>query len=489
MPADIWGFLRIPRTDPPRRRVPDRLRDWRVVIEPLPARDIERQATRCMDCGIPFCHAACPTGNLIPDWAGLIEFSQWRRSVELLEATNNFPEFTGWLCPAPCESACVLAIDQDAVTIKQIERTIIEKGWENGWIQPQRPSRPTGKRVAIVGSGPAGLAAAQQLTRAGHEVVVFERDDRFGGLLRYGIPDFKMDKALIDRRLSQMASEGTTFVSGVEVGSNLPARFLLTDFDACVLACGALAPRPVDVPGRDLEGIVWAIDYLEATNRVQAGDLRAPPVDAAGKRVMIIGGGDTGADCLGAANRQGAIEVVQIDHNPPRPLGRDPATNPWPQVPRTRDSSPAHEEGVVAGPALRVEEFVGDEHGRVCGIRLHRVERFFENGQRTFEPVPGGEIELECQLVLIAAGFTGTERGSWLDDLGIEFRSPPEAPVVDDLFATTAEGVYACGDMTRGTSLVVWAIAEGRSCAAAVDRVLEGHTDLHAPVTPSNHPF
>ena len=489
MRADVWSFLGIPRVDPPRRAVPERLRDWRVVIEPLPAKEVENQAARCMDCGVPFCHAACPLGNIIPDWNRLVAESRWRDAAETLHATSNFPEFTGWLCPAPCEPACVLAVNQDAVTIKQIERTVIERAWENDWVRPHPPTRRTGKRVAVVGSGPAGLAAAQQLTRAGHDVSVFERSDRLGGLLRYGIPDFKMDKSLIDRRVCQMAGEGTRFATGVEIGPNRSAQSLRTEFDACVLACGAHAPRDVDVPGCELEGIVWALDYLEAANRAQAGHWCASPINARGKRVVIIGGGDTADDCLGTANRQQATEVVQIDHNPEPPPCRNPMTNPWPQVPRIHTVSPAREEGVVEGWALCVDEFVGDERGHVCGIRLHRSEARVENGRRVFEPMPGGGLDIECELVLIAAGFAGTEQKPWLEDLGVDLRSQPRTVLVDDRFATTAEGVFACGDMTRGASLVVWAIAEGRACAAAVDTALEGHTLLPAPIAPTDRPF
>ncbi len=442
-----------------------------------------------MNCGMPFCHAVCPLGNVVPDWSRLVATSDWRNAAEALHATNNFPEFTGRLCPAPCEPACVLAIDQEAVTIAQIERTIIEMAWENGWVKPHRPTRRTAKRVAVVGSGPAGLAAAQQLTRAGHDVTVFERSDRLGGLLRYGIPDFKLDKSLIERRLRQMADEGTRFETGVEIGRDISALSLGTEFDACVLACGAQAPRDVGVPGRDLEGIMWAMEYLEAANRVQAGSLSGSPVDAAGKRVVIIGGGDTAADCLGTANRQRAAEVVMIDHNPEPPRHRNPTTNPWPQVPRIHKWTPAHEEGVVEGWALSVEEFVGDEQGQVRGMRLHKIDLRYEGDRRIFEPVPGGEVEIECELVLIAAGFAGAERRAWLDDLGVDLGSQPHTVVVDEGYATTAEGVFACGDMARGASLVVWAIAEGRACAAAVDTTLEGHTLLPAPISPSDRPL
>jgi glutamate synthase (NADPH/NADH) small chain len=487
MPADVWNFLRIPRVDPPRRPVAERLRDWRVVVEPLPAVEVERQAARCMDCGIPFCQAACPLGNSIPDWNALTSRSRWRDAIEVLHATNNFPEFTGWLCPAPCEPACVLDIDQDAVSIKQIERTVIEAAWENGWVRPHRPARRTTKRVAVVGSGPAGLAAAQQLTRAGHGVTVFERSDRPGGLLRYGIPDFKMDKALIDRRLGQMMSEGTTFETDVEIGRDRSARSLKIEFDACVLACGSPTPRDVDVPGRDLDGIVWAMDFLEGANRAHAE--RPPPIDARGKRVVVIGGGDTAADCLGTANRQGATEVVLLDHNPQPPWSRDARANPWPQVPHVRPCSPAHEEGVVEGWALSVEEFIGDERHQVRGIRAQRVELRTENGHRVFEAVTGREMDIECELVLIAAGFAGAERAAWLDELGVDLGPAVPTVLVDECYATAAEGVFACGDMARGASLVVWAIAEGRACAASVDATLEGHTLLPAPIRPSDRPL
>ena len=489
MPAEPRNAEAVPRVDPPRRNVPERLRDWRVVIQPLPPRDVECQATRCLNCGTPFCHAACPLGNVVPEWSRLVATSDWCNAAEDLHATNNFPEFTGWLCPAPCEPACVLAIDDEALTIRQIERTVIEMAWENGWVHPHRPTRPTAKRVSVVGSGPAGLAAAQQLTRAGHDVTVFERSDRLGGLLRYGIPDFKLDKSIIERRLGQMADEGTRFETGVEVGRNRSAQSLRTEFDACVLACGAQAPRDVGVPGRDLEGIVWAMDYLEAANRVHAGRPPGSPIDAADKRVVIIGGGDTAADCLGTANRQRATEVMMIDHNPQPPRHRNPMTNPWPQVPRIHKWTPAHEEGVVEGWALSVEEFIGNEHGQVCGMRLRKIDIRYEGGNRIFEPVPGGELEIECELVLIAAGFAGTERRAWLDDLGVDLGMRPHTVLVDEAYATTAEGVFSCGDMARGASLVAWAIADGRACAAAVDATLEGHTLLPAPISPSNRPL
>jgi glutamate synthase (NADPH/NADH) small chain len=490
--ANPWGFLRLARTDTPKRPVAERLHDWDPVYRrPAPA-DVRVQATRCMDCGVAFCHAGCPLGNLIPEWNELVADDDWRAAIERLHATNNFPEFTGWLCPAPCETSCVLAINSDAVAIKQVELGIIDRAWDEGWVQTRPATEPTGKRVAVIGSGPAGLACAQQLTRAGHDVVIYERSDRLGGLLRYGIPDFKMPKDLIDRRLAQLTAEGTELRTGVDIGSpgGLDPLELRAGVDAIVLATGALHPREIDVPGRDLDGVHQAMDYLPLANRVRTGELAAAPIDAAGKRVVIIGGGDTAADCLGTANRQGAVSVTQLDHNPRPPQGRDITTNPWPQWPRVHRTSAAHEEGVLESWAREAVACVGDDDGRIRAVVVEEVQIVrVEGGGREFRPVPESRTEIPCDLLLIAAGFVGTERGSLLDRLGVEVDPDRGSMRVEGSWQTTADGVYACGDATRGASLVVWAIAEGRACAAAVDAALRGRTELPAPVRPGARPL
>jgi glutamate synthase (NADPH/NADH) small chain len=487
--ADPWGFLRHRRVDAPKRPIPERLRDWRVVIERPAAEAVRVQATRCMDCGVAFCHAGCPLGNLIPDWNDLVALDDWRAAIERLHATNNFPEFTGWLCPAPCEASCVLAINDEPVAIKQIELAIIERAFDEGWVQPQRPSVRTGRRVAVVGSGPAGLACAQQLTRAGHEVIVLERDDRIGGLLRYGIPDFKIAKVLIDRRVLQMEAEGTEFRVRADVGGNVDPDILRGTVDAVVLASGALRPRELDLPGRDLAGVHRAMEYLPIGNRVQAGDLDVPTITAAGKPVVIIGGGDTAADCLGTANRQGATVVHQVDHNPRPPDERQSEVNPWPQWPRTHKVSPAHAEGVEEGWGREAVAFLGDDDGKVRAVRIADVVLEWSGERRRVNIVPGSEEDVPARLVLLAAGFVGTEPGSMLERLGVAIDGQGGTIAVDDRWATSAEGVYACGDASRGASLVVWAIAEGRACAAAVDAALSGATQLPAPVGPGARPL
>ncbi|MDQ3827228.1 MAG: glutamate synthase subunit beta, partial [Actinomycetota bacterium] len=402
--ADPKGFLRTSRQNPPRRPVELRLRDWREVYEEMDRGAVEAQAGRCMNCGIPFCHLGCPLGNLIPEWNDLVWRQDWADAIERLHATNNFPEFTGTLCPAPCESACVLAINDDAVTIKQVEVEIIDRAWEEGWVRPVKPDVRTGKKVAVVGSGPAGLAAAQQLTRVGHDLVVYERADRIGGLLRYGIPEFKMAKHRLDRRLDQMRAEGTEFRAGVDVGVDVDVDELRARFDAVVLAGGATAWRDLPVPGRELTGIYQAMEYLPPSNRVQEGDLTRSPIDAAGKHVVIIGGGDTGADCLGTAHRQGAASVVQLEIMPLPPEQR-PAHQPWPTYPMIYRVSSAHEEGGERLFSVSTQQFLGDADGRVRALRL--VEVVFEGGK--FEPVPGSEQDLRCDLVLLAMGFVGPE--------------------------------------------------------------------------------
>lgn len=474
--GDPSGFMKFRRRDAEHRPVHLRVRDWREMYEAVDLDVLRQQASRCMDCGVPFCNSlyGCPLGNLVPDWNDLVYRDRWRDAIERLHATNNFPELTGRMCPAPCESACVLAINDEAVTIKQIEKEIIDYAWEHGWVRPVRPSHPTGRRVAVVGSGPAGLAAAQQLTRAGHDVVVYERDDRPGGLVRYGIPDFKMDKALLDRRLAQMEEEGTSFECGVEVGVDLSVEDLRSDFDAVVLAIGALWQRDLDVPGRDLAGVHLAMEYLVSANKVRAGLLPAPLIDAAGKKVVIIGGGDTAADCLGTAHRQGAASVHQFDIHE-RPPDERPDETPWPLWPLVLRESLAHEEGGQRLFACHTDALLGDAHGRVRGLRAHRVR---ELSRRQYEDVPGSELELEADLVLLAIGFRGPER-QLLDKLGTEL-SPAGTIAHDRNWQTSVPGVFACGDAARGASLIVWAIAEGRAAAASVDRYLVGETLLPA---------
>ena len=481
--GEVTGFLQWERQTPTRRPVPVRLRDWREVYEEFPADAVRQQAGRCMDCGIPFCNNGCPLGNLIPDWNDLVYRDHWRDAIDRLHATNNFPEFTGRLCPAPCEAACVLGINADPVTIKQVEVEIIDRAWDEGWVTPQSPSTRTGKRVTVIGSGPAGLAAAQQLTRAGHDVVVLERADRIGGLLRYGIPEFKMEKRHLDRRLAQMEAEGTEFRTSAVVGENIDVDVLLATSDAVVLACGATAWRDLPVPGRELAGIHQAMEYLPPSNRVQQGDLEAPPISAAGKHVVIIGGGDTGADCLGTAHRQGAASVTQLEILP-RPPDDRALDNPWPQWSLIYRVSSAHEEGGERVFSVNTECFLDDGHGNVRGLLLHEVE--MRDGR--FVKLEGTERELPADLVLLAMGFVGPERGSWLDQLGVEFDARGNV-ARDGTYMTSVPGVFVAGDMGRGQSLIVWAIAEGRSCAAAVDEYLVGETSLPSPIEPTARPL
>jgi len=485
--GDQTGFLKHTRELPARRPVPERLRDWHEVYKPFPTHKLRTQASRCMDCGIPFCNMGCPLGNIIPDWNDLVYRGRWAEAVDRLHATNNFPEFTGRLCPAPCEAACVLGINQPAVTIKQVEVSIAERGWDEGMLPPVVPSVATGKRVAVVGSGPAGLAAAQQLTRAGHEVVVFERADKIGGLLRYGIPDFKMEKWVIDRRLEQMEAEGTQFRTNANVGVNVSIDELERDYDAIVLAGGATAWRDLPMPGREFKGIHQAMEYLPLSNQVQSGDLAAHPIDAYGKRVVIIGGGDTGADCLGTANRQGAVSVTQLEIMPKPPATRAEST-PWPTWPLMHITSSAHEEGVEQVYAISTTEFVGDEQGNLSGIRTVDVKMETIDGRMTFTPIEGSAKEIPCELVFLAMGFVGPEREGMLTQLGVDLDERGNVKRDAD-WATSKDNVYVCGDMGRGQSLIVWAISEGRACAAAVDRALMGDTQLPSPVTPTSAPI
>ena len=525
--ADPRGFLTTPRQTPGRRPVDVRITDWREVYTEFGSDQLERQAGRCMDCGIPFCHSGCPLGNLIPEWNDLVYSGDWRGAAERLHATNNFPEFTGRLCPAPCESACVLGISADPVTIKQVEVEIIDRAWAEGWVPPRRPAPAAlaaGRKVAVIGSGPAGLAAAQQLTRAGHAVTVFERADAPGGLLRYGIPEFKMEKRHLDRRLIQMLAEGTEFRCCVEAGPDVTAAELRAEYAAIVLACGATVPRGLAVPGSELAGIHQAMEYLPLANRAvaaadgagggRAGDGRrrrsardrraagrgavthvavdrqAPParvaetaISARGRHVVIIGGGDTGADCLGTAIRQGAASVTQLEILP-RPPGDRPASQPWPVHPAIFRVSSAHEEGGERVYAVSTQRFIGDENGRVGGLALVEVSPS-HNG---FEPVPGTERVLDCDLVLLAMGFTGAEPGPLITDLGVEFDGRGNV-ARDGAFATSVPGVFVAGDAGRGQSLIVWAIAEGRSAAAAVDTYLCGDTSLPVAISATALPI
>jgi glutamate synthase (NADPH) small chain len=473
--ADPKGFMTTPRETPTRRPVDLRLLDWREVYEPFPPSRLERQAGRCMDCGIPFCHSGCPLGNLIPEWNDLVWRNDWREAADRLHATNNFPEFTGRLCPAPCEAACVLGINADPVTIKQVEVEIIDRAFASGWVVPRPPAARSGRRVAVIGSGPAGLAAAQQLTRAGHAVTVFERDDAPGGLLRYGIPEFKLEKRHLDRRLAQMRAEGTEFRCGVEAGTDVSAETLRASYDAIVLAGGARVPRDLPLPGRPLGGIHQAMEYLPLANRF----FENAKISARGRHVVIIGGGDTGADCLGTAHRQGAASVTQLEILARPPASR-PGHQPWPTYPMIYRVSSAHEEGGQRAYAVSTLEFLGDEAGRLRALRVADADGF--------DPVPGTERELPCDLVLLAMGFTGAERPGLLTDLGVDFDARGNIGR-DAQYATSVPGVFAAGDMGRGQSLIVWAIAEGRSAAAAVDRYLGGASHLSAPISPTARPL
>jgi glutamate synthase (NADPH) small chain len=496
--ADPTGFLKVAKIEAAKRPVDERVGDWREVYERQDpqerAGEVSQQARRCMDCGIPFCHsgsAGCPLGNLIPEWNDLVRRGRWDAASDRLHATNNFPEFTGRLCPAPCEAACVLSIADEetggAVTIKRIEQAIVDHGWMYGIIEPQPAAISTGKNVAVVGSGPAGLAAAQQLTRAGHDVTVYERDDRLGGLMRYGIPEYKLEKSTLNQRLAQMHAEGTRFVTDCEVGVDLSIEALREQHDAVVLAVGALRARDNDVEGRDLAGVHLAMEHLVPANKECEGD-GASSISAKDKHVVIIGGGDTGADCLGTAHRQGAKSVTQLDYNAEPPGQRDESRSPWPTWPMVLRTSPAHAEGGARRYEVAVQRFRGDEKGNLLAMEIAevKVERDAE-GRRLITPV-GDTIEIPCELALLAIGFEGVEHMALLDGLGLTLNGRGALGCGSD-WQTDAPGVFVCGDAHRGASLIVWAIAEGRSAAHAVDAYLMGDSDLPEPVKPSALPL
>jgi glutamate synthase (NADPH/NADH) small chain len=470
------------REKQPYRAVEERINDWKQVMAPWPVAPLKTQASRCMDCGIPFCHEGCPLGNLIPDWNDLVYRDQWLEAIERLHATNNFPEFTGTLCPAPCEGACVLGINDDPVTIKAVELSIIDKAWENGWIKPILPTSKTGKKVAVIGSGPAGLAAAQQLCRAGHEVTVFERSDRFGGLLRYGIPEFKMEKSHLDRRLDQMITEGVTFQANANIGENINVDLLKQEFDAIMLTAGACAPRDLPVPGRKLDGVHFAMDYLTLQNKQCEGDEieELNNISANGKHVVIIGGGDTGADCLGTVNRQGAISVHQLEIMPRPPETRSDK-NPWPEWPQIYRVASAHEEGVERVFSVSTKSFIDNGEGKVKELELIKIETKLVDGKLSFEESPGSEFNIPCELVLLAMGFVGPEKPGMLEQLGVKLTDSGNVDR-DKEWMTNIPGIFTAGDMQRGQSLIVWAIADGRSAARGVDKYLMGSSDLPAPL-------
>ena len=500
----VTGFMEIPRELPTRRPVDERLRDWQEVYRPFPLSKLEKQGARCMDCAIPFCHQGCPLGNLIPDWNDLVYRNNWREALDRLHATNNFPEFTGRLCPAPCEASCVLGINADPVTIKLIEQNIIDRAWDEGWVKPEPPATLTGKKIVIVGSGPAGLAAAQQLRRVGHEVTVFERADRVGGLLRFGIPEFKMEKRFLDRRVSQMEAEGVIFKTNAYVGVNVDVDELRKGFDAVLLAGGATQARDLPIPGRELKGIYQAIHYLPMGNRFTHGDVKkkngqilaalippygrtdepVPFISAKGKRVIIIGGGDTGADCLGTVHRQGCKSVLQLEIVPRPPDQRAP-NNPWPQWPNILRVSSAHEEGGGLEFQINTKEFLGDENGNLRALRTVRVNMEFKDGRLLFREIPGTEETIEADLVLLAMGFLGPERSGMLEQMGVEM-TPQGNVKADQNKMTSVEGIFTAGDMTRGQSLIVWAITEGRHAAHGIDQWLMGQSDLPKPLEHGN---
>jgi glutamate synthase (NADPH/NADH) small chain len=467
----VTGFLEYTRQVAERRPPAVRIRDWFEIYQPFPEETLRSQGARCMDCGVPFCHTGCPLNNIIPDWNDLVYRGRWREAIRQLHTTNNFPEFTGRLCPAPCEASCVLGINEPAVTIKQIEKSIVDRAFEGGFIKPEPAETPTGKRVAIAGSGPAGLAAAQQLARAGHDVTVFEKSDRIGGLLRYGIPSFKMEKRLIDRRLEQLRAEGVKFETKAHVGANVPVEDLVKGFDALLLAGGAEQPRDLKVPGRELQGIHFAMEFLPQQNRRCEGDSvpEAEAILATGKRVVIIGGGDTGADCLGTCHRQGALSVTQFELLPKPPDERSPST-PWPLWPMQLRVESSHEEGGVRDWSVSTVKFTGDERGRVRQLHAVRVDA-------KLNPIPGTEFSLEADLVLLAMGFLGPAKNGPIAQLGVKLDGRGNVST-DERYMSSIPGVFAAGDMRRGQSLIVWAIAEGRKAARGIDLYLMGESKL-----------
>ncbi len=473
------GFLEYDRKDTSYQPVEKRIRHFSEFLQPLADDELSRQGARCMDCGIPFCHQGCPVNNIIPDWNDLVYRKDWRKALEVLHSTNNFPEFTGRICPAPCEEACTLNIDDNPVAIKSIECAIADRGWDEGWITPQPPEHKTGKRVAIVGSGPAGLACAQQLARAGHEVTVFEKADRIGGLMRYGIPDFKMEKRSIDRRIAQMEAEGVTFRAGAHVGHDLPAKQLLDEYDALVLAGGSEQPRDLEVPGRDLEGVHFAMEFLPQQNRRVAGDVVSPEVSitAEGKHVVVVGGGDTGSDCIGTSIRQGAKSVTQIEILPKPPEKPDKGLT-WPYWPNRLRTSSSQAEGVTREWSVLTKELIG-ENGRVKALKAVRVQWAQDaNGRWQMKESPDDTVELKADLVLLAMGFVHPFREGMLEELGVGLDARGNVAADTDRYHTSLPKVFAAGDMRRGQSLVVWAIREGRQAARAVDEFLMGKTDL-----------
>ena len=476
------GFIEIRRSKPHARPIEIRVRDWQEVYLAESEADMRQQGARCMDCGIPFCHQGCPLGNLIPEWNDLVYRNRWQTAIERLHATNNFPEFTGRLCPAPCEGSCVLGINDDPVSIKNIEVSIVDRAFEEGWIRARPPASRTGRTVAVVGSGPAGLAAADQLNRAGHLVTVFERADRIGGLLRYGIPEFKLEKRWLDRRLALMAEEGVVFRAGLNIGVDVPVAALKRDFDAIVLCGGATAPRDLPIPGRNLAGIHFAVDYLTQQNRICEGEAVAAAdlITAEGKHVVIIGGGDTGADCLGTAHRQGAASVAQFELLP-RPPDTRTADNPWPLWPTIFRTSAAHEEGGERVYSVSTERFVDDGQGQVTALHAAHVEMVRDGERMRFVPQPDSQFELKADLVLLAMGFLGPEQGSLLSTLGVKLTERGNV-WRDANWMTSERGVFVAGDMQRGQSLIVWAIADGRSAARGVDAYLMGASSLPAAV-------
>ena len=478
----ITGFIEYEREKTPYRPVDERVKDYKQVMQPWPVEPLKIQAARCMDCGIPFCHQGCPLGNMIPDWNDLVYRDRWSDAIDRLHATNNFPEFTGTLCPAPCEGSCVLGINEDPVSIKAVELSIIDKAFESGWIKPEIAENKTGKAVAIIGSGPAGMAAAQQLARAGHDVILFERDDRIGGLMRYGIPEFKMEKKRLDRRMEQMEAEGVIFKTNAHIGENVSIENLKEDFDAIILTGGACEARDLPTEGRELNGIHQAMEYLPMQNRICEGDAKSDDfIDAKDKRIIIIGGGDTGADCLGTANRQGAASVHQLEIMAKPPTSR-PEDNPWPEWPRIFRTASAHEEGVDRVYAVNTKRFIDDGNGNVKALQLVTVEMKNVDGRMSFEEVAGSEKELACDLVFLAMGFVGPEKPGLLEQLGVDLDGRGYVIADPKTWMTSVDGVFTAGDMRRGQSLIVWAIAEGRSAAAGVDKFLMGETDLPAPV-------